>query len=858
MSYNMKRLYLFIIFGVLSITTFGQTWTGNSDTNWNNTSNWSSGSLPTSSTDVVINYPSRYPIIDGINAEAKSITIAYNGSLTIQNGGELTVQNNFSTNSPIYISDSKLTIEKGYFKAYQKSVDVYNSTISANDFECGFLNAVYTENFKPSEEYLISTENFKTETYADNSGTNARVHLVNARMNTDNWTSYDLEATGSKISISGDLNNNGDINLTDCIVDTDSWISDPINATSSSITSNGDLTIGNSDLDNYFDNTNVIVSGQIVTKEGGIIKNNCYFSATDLIFDNAGGNSLYIYESELEFSNHVDNFIGDLVLNNQSKLSCLSLTGANSGSNLEVRGESVLIIENKFTNYTTIYIDSGSSLIQTSETDLNVSNAWNDTDQFTIDRSIDIERDIDYVYWSSPVPGYSIDDIGDTTYRYEWEATKDNGGTYASNFGNWKKASGEMTQGKGYIVRGFVDELILDDGNSIYQQRFQAQKPYNGNITVPIYKGTYTGANYTGPSSQTLVTSNDDNWNLLGNPYPSAISAQKFLELNKYLDGNVRIWTHTNGLSASNDDPFYANETFSYNVNDYITYNLLGSSTGPSSFNGYIASGQGFFVLFEDVIPSTEEEAYFTNDMRTYDTYYTNTEFYRTDETSQKSRIWLELIADETKSSNTMLLGYTDGATEEKDRLYDAVAMDINTMGIYSLIDNQPMVIQGRSLPFLDTDQVPLSIITTTKDLYSIGIKYVDGNFENNQDIYLEDLYENTIHNLKDSAYTFSSEAGTFNDRFILRYQDKSLSIDDAIIDSEFKIIATQNFIKASTTSNTINSIIVYDILGRVLYQTKGLNTTEVKLDQLAPTQGPLIVKATLANGTTKTQKVIY
>ena len=48
-----------------------------------------------------------------------------------------------------------------------------------------------------------------------------------------------------------------------------------------------------------------------------------------------------------------------------------------------------------------------------------------------------------------------------------------------------------------------------------------------------------------------------------------------------------------------------------------------------------------------------------------------------------------------------------------------------------------------------------------------------DGLFEN-QDVYLEDKLLNVIHNLKIN-YEFSTEAGTFNDRFQLRFSPVAL-----------------------------------------------------------------------------------
>ncbi|WP_172441684.1 T9SS sorting signal type C domain-containing protein [Formosa algae] len=755
-SYNTKHLYLFLIFGILSITAFGQTWTGNSDTNWNNTSNWSPNSLPTINTDVVINYPSRYPIIDGINAVAKSITIAYNGSLTIQNGGELTVQNDFSTNSPIYISDGELIVGGDLYTT--NNIEADNSTIEANNFELA------------------------------NSGNGALI----------------IDQTTLKIT--------EDINVYKSF---DTGVLSNIYA--------NNINFYNSNSSWLIDETNVYIS-------------NDFYSGADVNLVNGS----YVQTKNLELLDNDRTW----VLNDTSTLTV----------------EEEINLRNKIT------LNDNASLIQTSDTDLNTyaNNYW--SGGLIVNRTASNIKNYDYVYWSSPVERSELTDIANTSHRYKWIPTTTT--EYTSNFGNWEETSEQMTIGKGYIVR-----VGTSGAASTFSQTFTAEIKYdsdsnsnkffkinNGPISIPVYRGDYNSGSYSNGPSATIVSNEDDNWNLVGNPYPSAISVETFLTENEnVIEGGVRIWTHGTEI-GDYDDPFYQDFVQNYTASDYITYTSLGSSVPPpppGSGSDYIASCQGFFVsMRHDATSGTNLN--FTNAMRTYDADYTNSEFYRTDTSTQKSRIWLSFTADETKSYNSMLIGYAQGATNDKDPIYDAVIMDHNIMSIYSLVNEEPLVIQGRSLPFLDTDKVPLGIITLTKDLYTIGISKTDGAFENNQDIYLEDLYENTIHNLKDSAYAFTSEAGTFNDRFILRYQDSTLSVDDVITDSSLKIIATENFIKASTASNTINSIIVYDILGRVLYQANGLNTTQVKLDQLAPTQSPLIVKATLINGTTKTQKVIY
>lgn len=77
--------------GTLSANT--NSWTGNANTVWTNTANWSAGSVPTASSIVVIpasrpNYP---VITNGLTANCKSIKINPGASITINTGGNLKV-----------------------------------------------------------------------------------------------------------------------------------------------------------------------------------------------------------------------------------------------------------------------------------------------------------------------------------------------------------------------------------------------------------------------------------------------------------------------------------------------------------------------------------------------------------------------------------------------------------------------------------------------------------------------------------------------------------------------------------------------------------------------------------------------
>src|SRR5690606_39352080 len=104
---------------------------------------------------------------------------------------------------------------------------------------------------------------------------------------------------------------------------------------------------------------------------------------------------------------------------------------------------------------------------------------------------------------------------------------------------------------------------------------------------------------------------------------------------------------------------------------------------------------------------------------------------------------------------------------------------------IYSLIDDAStgsatkLTIQGRSLPFEDSDVVPLGFRAVEYGKFKIELANFDGLFAEGQSIYLKDNDLNLIQNLE-IPYEFESEAGTFKDRFEIVYvEDGILGVDD-------------------------------------------------------------------------------
>jgi hypothetical protein len=433
-------------------------------------------------------------------------------------------------------------------------------------------------------------------------------------------------------------------------------------------------------------------------------------------------------------------------------------------------------------------------------------------------------RKYDYTYWSSPVAGQTLTAFSPNTTPgkfYRWDTT----------INNWSAYSGVMQPAAGYIVRA------------------PDVAPYNL-VTTNIWTGVFTGVPNNGTITTPILKTAACDLNLIGNPYPSAISANLLLSDPSNLislGGTIYLWTHNSPISAN-----------VYTQNDYAVYNLLGG-VGTSAINlginntvpnGNISAGEGFFV--HALLPGT---ATFRNSMRLLSS---NNQFFRMNPhatpESNKHRLWLEATNDQG-AYKQMLVGYASGATLNIDRDFDGLFVDGgNVVGLYSLIGNEGFTIQGRPLPFTDADVVPLGFRANVAGNFTISLAQFDGLFET-QDVFLEDRMLGVVHNLKESGYTFASETGTWDTRFFLRYTGQALGV--AHFDSALMVIyrAAQDWV-VNTGNMQMAGIKVFDIQGRLLFENGKVDAVETRFN-VGNTNEVLLVQVTSADGSVATKKIV-
>lgn len=425
----------------------------------------------------------------------------------------------------------------------------------------------------------------------------------------------------------------------------------------------------------------------------------------------------------------------------------------------------------------------------------------------------------DYKIWSSPVSSqvmsaFSPDTDASRFYQY---VTDSNNYQAIAN-------SSTFAFGKGYLIR----------------------MPWDHPTAPAVWAGKYVGALNNGAHTVVLDLNNDNaanSYNAVGNPYASPINADDFIDANTgNIDGTLWFWRKKNGSTA---------ET-------YVTYNknMGGNSNTPGvpAPNGHIQVGQGF------IVNATSTSLTFNNAMR--ESNFAN-QFFRNgnqaNNTPERHRIWVNLTNAEGAFSQA-LVGYAAGATNGYDMGYDSKYLATNNASFFSVLGGQQYALQGRALPFSTTDVVPMGYKAVTAGSHTLALDHVDGLFLTaGQAIYIKDNVANTVHNLLDGAYTFTTGVGTFLNRFEIVYANEAMGVNDPVLTADnLMVYKDGNAVKINAGSFEMAEVSIFDMRGRLIAGRKNINATETTMTNITTQQQILIVQVKTAQNGTVSKKIVF
>lgn len=304
---------------------------------------------------------------------------------------------------------------------------------------------------------------------------------------------------------------------------------------------------------------------------------------------------------------------------------------------------------------------------------------------------------------------------------------------------------------------------------------------------------TFAGPVNAGVQSFTTTNSGvGKGWNLVGNPYPSSIN-----------------WDAASGWTKSNVNA----ATYCHvNKTHWASWVPGNPGVGTNGGSGFIAPGQGFFVL---------ASAAGTLEMNNAVRVHNATSFFKSSDEVVPNLLRLQVSSNGYKDE--AVLRFLSEATAEFDGDYDAHKLygDVAEAPQIYTLGSSPLSIN--SMP--ETDMVPVGVKAGVSGTYTISATEIN----DLQYATLEDTKTGIFTELANNAYTFSFEKGEDEMRFKLHFS--MLGVPDTK-----NVVATvysyQKTAYINMNSMVKGDIFIYNIAGQlVATKVSAKGTNEINLN---------------------------
>lgn len=364
----------------------------------------------------------------------------------------------------------------------------------------------------------------------------------------------------------------------------------------------------------------------------------------------------------------------------------------------------------------------------------------------------------------------------------------------------------------------------------------------------------FAGVVNNGVVSQYVQTSNlgsnpnwdNDDWNLIGNPYPSGLDLNDFWNRNAYLspsltDG-VYFWIETK-------TPPYDQ------YGSYLAWNFAGGTYVPEvqSEISIVPAGMGFWVLANDP-DSSGTHAYdvvFSNSMRVSlgdavgGSGYVSTRYQYHE--SVRHRMWINLTNDSSQFDQILVATHPE-ATDGIDLLFDAHKnYGGEPLAIAMVNNNQSFTIQAFAPRIaVDTSEIELIIIAANTSSHYLEIDSA-AYYLNKKRVFLLDKEKGTEQEmLLGQKITLDIDStGAYEHRFYLKVTNSHITgIENVEHGLDGRIWSFGNEVFYDSFVHNVAQINVYDLRGVQVYQSNP-NSRNSSFELQSIAEGIYIVKFT-------------